>query len=395
MTAQPFHPLDIPIHGTNLIEASAGTGKTWGIAALFTRLIVLEKMPVEQILVVTFTKAATAELKTRLRGRLDEALQALEILGSADEAAHAAADAEALAALYRLHSDDAPPDGFIFDLLHRALQNENLPRLTVRLKAAISQFDNAAIYTIHGFCQRLLRDYAFLCQAPFDTELAEHKRERLLTPAQDFWRTEVAADVHKARLVFKHRYTPENMLAEIQKYLSRPYLAFRRPEVDLAAAENGAVDVGDAGPMLDEEARDAYRRRLEEIEEVVEEAERFNDPERRARAERLCAIASPTLDRLRGAAATTGAAAIGAAGSLGANWVRTFLHVVLPLAKPGFIGAGLVVLTLSLTDFAIPAILGGGSQDLGLGSAGTLILTVVILAFGLVQNRLLSIGSDS
>ena len=69
MTAQPFHPLDIPIHGTNLIEASAGTGKTWGIAALFTRLIVLEKMPVEQILVVTFTKAATAELKTRLRGR--------------------------------------------------------------------------------------------------------------------------------------------------------------------------------------------------------------------------------------------------------------------------------------------------------------------------------------
>ena len=94
MTAQPFHPLDIPIHGTNLIEASAGTGKTWGIAALFTRLIVLEKMPVEQILVVTFTKAATAELKTRLRGRLDEALQALEILGSADEAARAKRDQE-------------------------------------------------------------------------------------------------------------------------------------------------------------------------------------------------------------------------------------------------------------------------------------------------------------
>lgn len=52
-----------------------------------------------------------------------------------------------------------------------------------------------------------------------------------------------------------------------------------------------------------------------------------------------------------------------AAGSLGANWVRTFVHVVLPLARPGFIGAGLVVVTLSLTDFAIPAILGGGSQD--------------------------------
>lgn len=52
-----------------------------------------------------------------------------------------------------------------------------------------------------------------------------------------------------------------------------------------------------------------------------------------------------------------------AAGSLGANWLRTFFHVVLPLARPGLVGAGLVVVTLSLTDFAIPAILGGGTQD--------------------------------
>ena len=52
-----------------------------------------------------------------------------------------------------------------------------------------------------------------------------------------------------------------------------------------------------------------------------------------------------------------------AAGSLGADWVRIFAHVVLPLARPGFVGAGVVVVTLSLTDFAVPAILGGGSQD--------------------------------
>ncbi|MEP3279775.1 MAG: ABC transporter permease [Stappiaceae bacterium] len=52
-----------------------------------------------------------------------------------------------------------------------------------------------------------------------------------------------------------------------------------------------------------------------------------------------------------------------AAGSLGANWVNTMVYVVIPMAKPGLIGAGLVVLTLSLTDFAMPAILGGGSQD--------------------------------
>ena len=52
-----------------------------------------------------------------------------------------------------------------------------------------------------------------------------------------------------------------------------------------------------------------------------------------------------------------------AAESLGASWVETMLHVILPMARPGLIGAGLVVLTLSLTDFAMPAILGGGTQD--------------------------------
>lgn len=81
-----------------------------------------------------------------------------------------------------------------------------------------------------------------------------------------------------------------------------------------------------------------------------------------------------------------------AAQSLGANWVRTFRHVVIPMARPGFIGAGIVVLTLSLTDFAIPAILGGGSQDFianaiydqffrtsdhGMGAALTLLLVFV------------------
>lgn len=101
-----------------------------------------------------------------------------------------------------------------------------------------------------------------------------------------------------------------------------------------------------------------------------------------------------------------------AAGSLGANWVRTFVHVVLPLARPGFIGAGLVVVTLSLTDFAIPAILGGGSQDFianaiydqffrtsdqGLGATLTLLLValgsiVVGLVFTLFGAGTLAMG---
>jgi putative spermidine/putrescine transport system permease protein len=97
-----------------------------------------------------------------------------------------------------------------------------------------------------------------------------------------------------------------------------------------------------------------------------------------------------------------------AAGSLGANWVRTFLHVVLPMARPGFIGAGLVVLTLTLTDFAMPAILGGGSQDFianaiydqffrtsdqGLGA--TLALLLVALGSTLVGFVLVLVGAGT
>lgn len=227
-TAQPFNPLSIAISGTNLIEASAGTGKTYGIAALFTRLVVLEQMPVESVLVVTFTKAATAELKTRLRARLDDVLQVLENVDDAAEnpaALDAYCDAE--------HSGDA----FLRGLLEQALAQETQARLIVRLKAAINDFDNAAIYTIHGFCQRVLRDYAFLCNAPFDVELSDQGYARLAVPAEAFWRERISHNAEWAELVFRHRYTPQKALAAIQSYTNRPYLSFRRPEDTYQEAE--------------------------------------------------------------------------------------------------------------------------------------------------------------
>lgn len=160
-SALPFDALTLSIDGTNLIEASAGTGKTYGIAALFTRLIVLEKKDIEKILVVTFTKAATAELKTRLRARLDEVLQVLneiQTLGGKPE--HIS---DGLNKYYE--KEKKSPDDFLNRLIPLALGEqdgqESCHRLILRLKAALSQFDNASIYTIHGFCQRVLRDYAF------------------------------------------------------------------------------------------------------------------------------------------------------------------------------------------------------------------------------------------
>ncbi|HGM0580854.1 TPA: UvrD-helicase domain-containing protein, partial [Neisseria gonorrhoeae] len=230
-----FDPLTAPISGTNLIEASAGTGKTYGIAALFTRLIVLEQKSVERVLVVTFTKAATAELKTRLRARLDDVLQVLESKEIAELGDDTLSDG--IAAYCAEHHEG---DTFLPALLEQALQKESRTRLIVRLKAAIGQFDNAAIYTIHGFCQRILRDYAFLCQAPFDVELTEEDGDRLLVPAQDFWRERVSGDPVLAALAFKRKAVPQTVLAQIRAYLSRPYLNFRRPQADLKQAQRDA-----------------------------------------------------------------------------------------------------------------------------------------------------------
>ena len=72
-----FDVFACPLDGTQLIEASAGTGKTWSLAGLYLRLLLERGLPVAQILVVTFTKAAVAELRDRIRSRIAEVQQHL------------------------------------------------------------------------------------------------------------------------------------------------------------------------------------------------------------------------------------------------------------------------------------------------------------------------------
>lgn len=216
MTPHTLNPLTLPLAGTSLIEASAGTGKTYNIAALFARLVLVEHMPVERILVVTFTKAATAELKTRLRTRL----------------------AEALAYLRQEPGAEANTDAVLLAIIRAAQQQESDARLILRLQAALNQFDGAAIHTIHGFCQRVLTDYAFLCNTPFDTETAEADPALLLTLAQDFWRSHISHHPLYAPLAAARGLTPQQWLSELGSWLSRSDIVFRQPEShDLAQAQ--------------------------------------------------------------------------------------------------------------------------------------------------------------
>ena len=162
-----FDPTQLPLEGTQLIEASAGTGKTYTIATLFTRLVAESGLEVGEILVVTYTDAAAAELADRIRARLREA---------------------ALAAEARTRGQPEPKvEPAVGVLLDRADERGDLAIVRDRLHAALYEIDEKAISTIHGFCQRALQENAFESGAAFDLELVGVDRELVTDVAWDEW----------------------------------------------------------------------------------------------------------------------------------------------------------------------------------------------------------------
>ncbi len=156
---------ELDVQGHRLLEASAGTGKTFAIEHLTTRLI-LEREPaisIDQILVVTFTRAATRELKLRIRTNLESALAELK---------------------------EKRPS---FDYLAAIVEGseEGLSEAIRRIEDALSRFDQAQIFTIHSFCFRMLREFAFEAKVPFDLIDPEEgeSAQAARTKVYDFFRT--------------------------------------------------------------------------------------------------------------------------------------------------------------------------------------------------------------
>lgn len=153
-----------------LVEASAGTGKTYNIQNVYLRLILHHQLTTQQILVVTFTNAATQELRERLRKALLECSYCIDSPPSAvpgDEERRA----RAAIALANPNAD--------------AHVNRELKR---RLQIALMDFDSAAIFTIHGFCKRVLERYAFECGHDPDAELTTEQGGIIREACQDWWR---------------------------------------------------------------------------------------------------------------------------------------------------------------------------------------------------------------
>ncbi len=173
-----LNAIDFPLHGSRLIEASAGTGKTWTIAALYVRLVLghggdlafgRPLMPAD-ILVMTFTRAATRELSNRVRERLIEA-----------------------AAFFRGEADEAKGmvDPYLAKLASHYLSDTERHIAARRLVLAAEAMDEAAIFTIDAWCQRMLREHAFDSGSLFDEELVSDEQSLFDDAANDYWRQQV------------------------------------------------------------------------------------------------------------------------------------------------------------------------------------------------------------
>jgi exodeoxyribonuclease V beta subunit len=200
---------DFPLRGSQLIEASAGTGKTWTIAMLYLRLVLgphpgaaaIERaLHPREILVVTFTDAATQELKNRIRQRLAEAATVFRD-GQRDPDAWPEA-LQPIAALRALY----PPTDW--------------PALAQRLQYAADAMDEAAIATLHGWCQRVLREQAFASGTPFALTLVPDPADAIEEAAADLWRLQIQPlPQDLAQWVAQTWTSPQALAAEVRLLL--------------------------------------------------------------------------------------------------------------------------------------------------------------------------------
>ncbi|MBW2017549.1 MAG: exodeoxyribonuclease V subunit beta [Deltaproteobacteria bacterium] len=212
---KPFDILQCPLEGTHLIEASAGTGKTYTIAGLFLRLVLEKGLSVQQVLVVTFTEAATAELKEKIRSRLRDALSAL------------------------IQGGGSVRDAFIKAM---ADKYHGRPEAPIMLRQALRDFDKAAIFTIHGFCRRMLQENAFESGTLFDTELITDQEDLKREVVEDFWRRHFyGASPLFVSYALGNGFSPENLASLISNWVSLPYVRIiPRIEVPDTAREEKA-----------------------------------------------------------------------------------------------------------------------------------------------------------
>ena len=193
-----FNASTVALKGSNLIEASAGTGKTYSIAILVLRMVIEQKIPIQNILMVTFTKAAVAELEERVRKFM--------------RLAHKVAKGEEIS------------DKTITNIVRNAESNEVLKSL----ERAILFLDETSILTIHSFCQQTLNQFAFETQQLFGVDLLPDAQNIMIDEVNKFWRkniTNISLDL--LALLIQNGFSRDKISSIVKEHLSgKKYLFF-------------------------------------------------------------------------------------------------------------------------------------------------------------------------
>lgn len=213
------------LSGIHLIEASAGTGKTYTIVGLYLRALIQKQLEVSNLLVVTFTKAATAELKSRVRERLTEVLAWLE----------ASLGGGAL-----LPSEDS----FLAEMKPWLEETHmDLSDLVLRIRLALTSFDQAAILTLHGFCQRALSDRPFASGMPFLFEVEQENDALIEELVEDHWRRRFTRGEGKALMtaLLTQGLTPQRLQKLLKIHARQPLAVVHWPLAKATSSEDNVA----------------------------------------------------------------------------------------------------------------------------------------------------------
>ena len=194
----------LTLQGRHLIEASAGTGKTFSLTRIYLRLLIEEKIPVEQILLMTYTRAATQELRGRIADIIREA--------------------------QRYWDNDTNTDTDTDEYWQHLYNNIEPEQAKLLLHQALLNLDQAAIFTIHGFCGRALQQYAFTSQTGLEVVLETNTRDLAYTSLQDWLRVVMHDPERYQQLEQQGWHTPEGFWDAFSNALLSPMPVFAAAE---------------------------------------------------------------------------------------------------------------------------------------------------------------------
>ena len=245
----PLNAMTFPLHGARLIEASAGTGKTFTIAGLYLRLLLghgtsetKHQVPltVDQILVVTFTEAATAELRDRIRARIHDARLAFARGKSSDPV--------------------------IKPLLDEFSDHKQAAEILLQ---AERQMDEAGVYTIHGFCQRMLTQNAFESGSRFNNEFVTDESHLKAQIVADYWRRNFyPLPLNLAGEVRRIWNAPSDLLRDVTNYLTGAPLS-----LSVAAMSGSLADLHQQNLKRIDELKSLWREHQDDFFALISDSD--------------------------------------------------------------------------------------------------------------------------